>query len=149
LTSAFNALARWREEIFSANERCLTKALDETAAAQRALGWPDHVIVAAREHLLKASKVQTHMIDQVMDAWEQRLKSPDATGVPEAFQMPPIRGAPLRDPVSGVMQLAEMTLAPFRLWIQAAELWQRSWTAAVSGAAEPRELPPAKKAERT
>lgn len=147
LIGAFSALAHWRDEIFSVNERCLTKALDEMGTAQRALGWPDHVIVSVKDHLLKASKIQTHMIDQVMDAWEQRLKSPYApAGVPETFklQMPSIGGVPFADPLSGMTHLTEMTLAPFRLWMQAAELWQRSWTAAMSGVAKPRELPPTK-----
>lgn len=147
LIGAFSALAHWRDEVFSVNERCLTKALDEMGSAQRALGWPDHVVVSAREHLLKVSKIQTHMIDQVMDAWEQRLKSLDApAAIAEAFklQMPSIGGGPFTDPLAGMAHLAELTLAPFRLWMQAAEVWQRSWTVAVSGVAKPRELPPTK-----
>jgi hypothetical protein len=149
LTGAFNALAHWRDEIFSANERCLTKALDEMAAAQRALGWPDPVVDAARDHLLKASKMQAHMIDQVMDAWEQQLKSPQGpTGVPRTFQlrMRALPGPVFADPVSEMTRLAEATLVPFRLWMQAAEMWQRNWTVVMSGLAEPTRPPPARKA---
>jgi hypothetical protein len=144
VASAFEALEQWRDEIFSANDRCLTKVLDQMAAAHRAVGWPDHVTAAAREHLLKASKVQTQMIDQVMDAWERRLKSEEvARSLPEglAFQMPAFS-----DPVSEMMRLGEMTLVPFKLWIQAAEAWQRNWAAAMSGSAEQRSPPPTKKA---
>jgi cellobiose-specific phosphotransferase system component IIA len=144
VTSAFEALEQWRDEIFSANDRCLTKALDQMAAAHRAMGWPDHVTAAAREHLLKASKVQTHMIAQVMDGWERQLKSQDVCrGVPAGltFQVPGFS-----DPVSEMVRLAEMTLVPFKLWIQAAEAWQRNWAAAMSGSAQLRSPPPAKKA---
>jgi hypothetical protein len=142
LTGAFNALAHWRDEIFSANERCLTKAVDEMAAAQRALGWPDHAIVAAREHLLKASKIQAHMIDQVMDAWEQQLKSSEGpAGIPRTFElrMRALSGSAIADPVSEMMRLTEATLIPFRLWLQTAEMWQRNWSAAVSGLSERQE----------
>jgi cellobiose-specific phosphotransferase system component IIA len=146
VTSAFEALDQWRDEIFSANERCLTNVLDQMAAAHRAVGWPDHVTAAAREHLLKASKVQTQMIDQVMDEWERRLKSQDiARSLPEGltFQMPAFS-----DPVSEMMRLGEMTLVPFKLWIQVAEAWQRNWAAAMSGSTERRSPPPTKEAAR-
>jgi hypothetical protein len=141
VTSAFEALEQWRDEIFSANDRCFTKVLDQMAVAHRAMGWPDHVTAAAREQLLKASKVQTHMIDEVMDAWEQQLKS--QAGAPEGlgFQGLPFSGSPFVYPVSEMILLGEMTLVPFKAWIQAAEAWQRNWAAAMSGFAE--QQPPA------
>jgi hypothetical protein len=143
VTSAFEALDQWRDEIFSANERCLTHVMDQMVAAHRAAGWPDHAAAAAREHLIKVSKMQTQMIDQVMDAWERRLKSQDvARSLPEelTFQMPGFS-----DPVSEIMRLGEMTLVPFKLWIQAAEAWQRNWAAAVLGSEDLRSPPSAKK----
>jgi hypothetical protein len=142
VTHAFEALEQWRDEIFSANERCLTKVLDQMAAAHRAMGWPDHVTAAAKEHLLKASKIQTHMIDQVMDAWEQQLKS--QRGAPEALRLPAVSGSPFIDPASEMMRLGEMTLAPFKLWMEVAEAWQRTWAAAMSRSAE-RHSPPGSK----
>jgi hypothetical protein len=145
VTNAFEAMERWRDEIFSANDRCLTNVLDQVAAAHRAMGWPEHVTAAAREHFLKASKVETHMIDQVMDAWEQQLK---AQGGPEGlkFRMPVLSGSPFPDPVSEMVRLGQMTLVPFKLWIEVAEAWQRNWAAAMSGSTELRPPPPTKKA---
>ncbi len=139
--SAFDALGQWRGEISSANDRYLTKALDQMAVAQRAMGWPDHVTAGAREHLLKASKMQAQTIDQVMNAWEQQLKSSNASsGVPEGlrFQSP--------DPVSEMMRFGEMTFAPFKLWMQAAEMWQHNWAAVMSGSVDPRPSRSIKKA---
>jgi len=148
VTGAFEVLEQWRDDIFSANERHLTKVIDQMAAAQRAMGWPDQFTAAAREHLLKASKMQTQMIDQVMDAWEKQLKSGN---VPLGlslegfkFQAPPFFGSAFTDPMSDIMRLQEMTLAPFKLWIQAAEMWQRNWADVVSGSAEPRPSRPIK-----
>ena len=149
VTGAFEALEQWRDDIFSANERHLTKVLDRLAATQRATGWPDQFATAAGEHLLKASKMQTHMIDQVMDAWEHRLKTPDVPlALPEGFksQTSPSFGAAFTDPMSEMMRLHEMTLAPFKLWIQAAEMWQRSWADLMSASAKPRPSRPIKKA---
>jgi hypothetical protein len=36
-------LRQWSNEINATNDRYLTKALDRIAAAERAMGWPDHV----------------------------------------------------------------------------------------------------------
>lgn len=80
-----DALREWRNEIRAANDRCSTKAIDRMAAAQRAMGWPDHIgagdsvalaggmhyfllFTAARDSLLKASKLQTDVIDKVAEA---------------------------------------------------------------------------------
>jgi hypothetical protein len=149
VTTAFEALEQWRDEIFSVNERHLSKVLDQVAPLQRAMGWPDQVTAAAREHLTKASKTQTYMIDQVMDAWEHQLKSADITsGLPESFkfQGPPLFGSAFFDPVSEMMRLQELTLAPFKLWIQAAETWQRNWAGVMSSTADSRPSRPIKKA---
>ena len=146
VTGAFEALEQWRDEIFSANDRCLTKVLDEMAAAHREMGWPDHVTAAAKEHLLKASKIQTHMIDQVMDAWEQQLKSQRVGPEELRLLMPAFSGSTFIDPVSEMMRLGEMTLVPFKLWIQVAEAWQRNWAAAMSGRTELQSPPSTRKA---
>jgi len=44
------------------------------------------------------------------------------------------------------MRLHELTLAPFKLWIQAAEMWQRNWASALSGSTELRPSRPVKRA---
>jgi hypothetical protein len=79
-----DALRQWRNDIDAVNDRCLTKAIERMAAAQRAMGWPDHVstgdvalagrmhyfllFTSVRESLLKASKLQTDVIDKVAEA---------------------------------------------------------------------------------
>ena len=147
--SAFDALGQWRGEISSANDRYLTKVFDQMAVAQRAMGWPEHIAAGARESLLQASKMQAQTIDQVMNAWEQQLKAANASsGVPEGlrFQSPAVSGSAFTDPMSEMMRLGEMTFAPFKLWMQAAEMWQHNWAAIMSGSVEPRPPRPIKKA---
>jgi hypothetical protein len=137
VTAAFDALAHWRNEIFAANERCLTNVLDRVTDAHRALGWPEQVTAAAKEHFLKASKMQAHMIDQAMDAWQQQLKSHTArSGVPGFIFQAPV-ASQFTIPASEMMRFSEMTLAPFKLWMEVAETWQRTWMAAMSGGAFP------------
>ena len=118
--AAFDALTNWRDEIETANERCLGKVLDQTSAVARSMGWPDQAIRATREALENASKAQTQLIDQIMEGWKRQLKSPTAPmGIPRSFagQIP---GLPTSIPEFN-------PLAPWTFWLQAAEMWQRAW----------------------
>ena len=81
------------------------------------MGWPDQAVSTTREYLEKTSKVQVEMIDQIMDGWKQQLKSATAQ---MAF------------PGSFTGQIPEAmpefsAFAPWNLWLQAAEMWQRTW----------------------
>jgi hypothetical protein len=142
VTSAFEAMEKWRDEIVAVNERHLEKALDLVAGSQRALGWPDHVTTATREYLLKASKIQTQMIGEVMDAWQKQLKSfASVPSLPEAFrfQMPAPSGSARKDSGADMTRFQDLTLmTPFMLWMQAAEMWQRNWAQAMTGSYESR-----------
>jgi hypothetical protein len=103
-----------------ANDRYLTKVIDRVVAAPQAQGWPNSVTVATREHLLRAAKVQTQMIDQLMDDWEHQLKSKATSLDPSMLRM-------TSDPMSEMMRLGEMTLTPLKIWLNAAEACQRTW----------------------
>jgi len=140
VAGAFDALAQWRDEISAANQRCLATAVDQMAAAQRAIGWPEPVIAAAREPLLKTAQAQTQMIDQITDAWEQQLKSVhDVSGIAHAVRpRAPLPGSsPFADPMSDMARLSEMALVPFKLWVQVAEQWRRNWVDLMSLRAGP------------
>jgi hypothetical protein len=139
---AFNAVSHWRDEISAANDRCLTKVLDQVVAAQRAQGWPNNVTAATREHLLKASKIQTQVIDQLMGQWEQQLESKDALPDWSMSRM----SSTTMDPASEMMRLGEITLTPFKIWLQVAEAWQRSWADAIRGASEAQQARPTQRA---
>ena len=125
VVAAFNTLANWRDEIETANERCLGKVLDQTSTVARSLGWPEQAIQTTRQFLEKTSKTQVEMIDQIMDGWKQQLKSATAPmAIPRAFagQMP--GQASSMFPVN----MPEFNpFAPWTFWLQAAEMWQRTW----------------------
>jgi hypothetical protein len=85
MVQTLDALQQWSNEIRAANDHCLTKVIDHMAAAQRAVGWPDHATAATGEGepgimhyfllftvvhdtLQEACKLQTHVIDKVAEA---------------------------------------------------------------------------------
>jgi hypothetical protein len=80
------------------------------------MGWSDEAVKATRQYLQNASTAQTQLIDQLMEGWKQQLKSPIA---PMAFPRS------LTGPASGVQAFG--AFAPWTIWLQAAEMWQRTW----------------------
>src|SRR5262245_29806217 len=129
LVAAFDALSNWRDELESANERCLGKALDQTSAVARSMGWPDEAVVTTREYLQNTSKAQIQLIDQLMEGWKQQLKSPLAP-----MAIPRSLTAQVSGP-SGLTMASAMrdfsAFAPWNFWLQAAEMWQRTWMSEV------------------
>jgi hypothetical protein len=117
--SALDALSAWRDELDNVNKRYLGKVLDQTSAAARSMGWPDEAIRATGEYLEKVSTVQTSMIDQITDGWEHQLSSTSApTAMPRS----------LLGPVPGIGAMPQFNpLEPWKFWLQAAEMWQRTW----------------------
>jgi hypothetical protein len=124
VVATFDALSNWRDEIETVNERCVKKVLDQTSTVARSMGWPDQAIRMTREYLQNASKVQTEMIDQMMEGWKQQLKSPTAPmAIPRSFagEIPGL----LPGSASGTPEFNPM--APWAFWMQAAEAWQKAW----------------------
>ena len=101
------------------------------------MGWPEQVTAAAKEHLLKASKMQSDVIERAMDVWQQQQKSQTARSSVPGFLFQTSVPSQFTVPASEMMRFGEMTLAPFRLWMEVAETWQRTWMAAMSGGAFP------------
>ena len=117
----FDALSKWRDEVGSSTERYSEMILEKMVAAATAMGWPKEVVEASRVYLVQTSKMQTHMIDQLMDAWQAQVKSP----LPGRFvaQLQPYSVMGL-GPRSGI--------EPVQLWMEAAQMWQRNWASAFS-----------------
>jgi hypothetical protein len=149
VAEAFDALEHWRNETRAANERCLTMVFDQVAHAHRALGWPEQVTNAAKEHFLKASNIQSQMIEQAMELWQQQLKAQNwRSGVPGSLLQPP-RPSQFTLPTSEMAGLGETALTPFMLWIEVAKAWQRAWISTMAGGAlpEPSSMASSRRAE--
>lgn len=144
--AAFDALTQWRDEMAKANENYSQKVFEQMAQASRAMGWPENMIDQARAQMQEASRMQLHMMDQLMDAWSKQIKSPDMT-MPspndfmeqmKRFQQMSAGGMPGMPGMSGMPGMGAMpgmtgmAMAPFQMWMQAAEMWQRNMATAMS-----------------
>jgi hypothetical protein len=113
IKAVFGALSEWRDEVTAGTERYGETVLAKMAEAARALGWPNEIVDASHKQFVQASKAQTHLIEQMMDAWEKQLTDPSS----EAFL----------SVLPGTSQNPAM-----ELWWQTAQLWQQNWTRAIS-----------------
>jgi hypothetical protein len=124
INAVIDALSEWREEVTTSTERFSETVLDKMATAARAAGWPDDLVKSSRAQLIHMSKMQAQMIDRLMEAWQEQMKSP----LPGQFL------SDLR-PFGSAFQFApgmEMATAPLEFWMQAAEAWQRNLASAWS-----------------
>jgi len=128
LTAAFEAMETWRDDVHATNDRHLPKLLDQMTAVQRAMGWPPHWSANGREHLLTASKMQTQMIDQITETWKRALKSPGALQGATMLPIPESSASGSNEPMMEMIRLWETMFPPFKLWMQAAEMYQRQLT---------------------
>ncbi len=147
LTSAFDALNTWRSEVAAAAEKHSVKVYDKMSAAAKIMGWPPELVDLTRQQMEQANKMQLQMIDQVMDVWEAQVKNPGMFQMPGANQggnpfaafdmsnmmkdMPQFPGMPNINE-RGAMDFSNMSTAPLQFWMQAADMWQKSWQQALS-----------------
>ena len=117
IEAVFDALSTWRHEIGVCAERHSETVLDKMGAAARALGWPKELVEASHKHLAQASKMQMHVIDQLMDAWQKQLTSPTSDQFIAQLSTLPSPG---------------YTATPIDFWMQTAEMWRRNWESALS-----------------
>ena len=121
--AVFDALSEWRDEVSASTERYSETVLDKMGAAARALGWPKELVEASHKHLAQASKMQLHMLDQLMDTWKKQLTAPASDQFTAQLRM---------FPSTGFGAMPEAMSAPLDFWMQAAEMWQRNWASALS-----------------
>src|SRR5215471_21724349 len=75
---AFDAMSTSRTQIVN-NEKNIEAVIDKVAAGAKALGWPEEIVDATRAQMETMNEMQLQLMDQVMDAWEQQIKSPNAS----------------------------------------------------------------------
>jgi hypothetical protein len=82
VNAAFDAMSTWRIETAKNSEQVIEKL----PAAARALGWPEQIVDTTRAQMQSSSKMMIQTMDQMMDAWEEQIKSPNPmTGAPSAM----------------------------------------------------------------
>lgn len=133
VNAAFDAMSTWRIETANNNEKNSEQVIEKLAAAARALCWPEQIVDATRAQMQSITKMQIQTIDQMMDAWEEQIKSP-MTDFPAAM-LSKLKSLPSVSPAgswpnAGAFQMAATN--PLQFWMQFAEQWQKAWADATA-----------------
>jgi hypothetical protein len=78
--------------------------------------------------------MQIQMMDHMMDAWEEQIKSPNPMTAPSAM-LSTLKSLPSVSPAGTLLNADAFSLAamnPMQLWIQLAEQWQKAWADAIA-----------------
>ena len=136
LNAAFDAMSTWRIETARNSEKNSEQVIEKMAAAAQALGWPNEIVDGIRAQIQGITRMQIQMMDHIMDAWEEQIKSPNPMG---SFPSAMLSKLNSLSPAGGRPD-GTAAMNPFQFWIQIAEQWQRastdamaSWTKAGGG----------------
>jgi len=125
VNDAFDAMSAWRIEAAKNNEKNSEQVIEKLAAAARALGWPEQIVDATRAQMQSITKMQIQTMDQMMDAWEEQIKSPNPmTGSPMLSKLKPLPGVGPAGAWPSANALAATN--PMQFWMQWVEQWQKA-----------------------
>lgn len=136
VNAAFEAMAAWRAETVKNSEQCLEKVMVRMAEAARALGWPDQVVEATCGQIQALSKMQIQMIDKLMDAWAEQIK----TASPPSVMLSKLRSFSNVDSAGvwpGVDPAQIAAMNPLLVSLQIMEQWQKTWADAAASWPKP------------
>jgi hypothetical protein len=130
VNAALKSMSDWRNEIADTSQKNGRQVIEKMAAAAKAMGWPEQIVDAMRTQLQSISSLQIKTMDQMMDAWEEQIKSPNAmTASPSAMLAKlksfPDLGINASWPSTDAMQKAAAN--PLQFWMQMAEHSQKAW----------------------
>jgi len=129
VNAAFDAMSAWRTETVSNGEKSFEQVVDKMAAAARAMGWPNQIVDATRRQMQAITKMQVEMMDHLMDAWEEEIKSPSQSSA----MLSKLKSMPNLGSIGSWPGGAQMAaFNPFGLYMQVAEQWQKAWTDAMT-----------------
>ena len=134
VNAAFDAMSTWRMETANNSEKNSRQVIEKMAAAARALGWPEQIVDATRTQLQSVTKMQIQMMDHMMDAWEEQIKSPNPMTASSAM-LSTLKPLPSISPAGTWSNADAFSLAamnPLQFWMQLAEQWQKAWADALA-----------------
>ena len=102
VNTAFDAMSAWRIDIANSNEKNSEQVIEKMAAAARALGWPEQIVDATRAQLHSITKMQIQIIDQMMDIWQEQIKSPNPMAATSAM-LSKLKSLPGASPATAVL----------------------------------------------
>jgi hypothetical protein len=98
-----------------------------------AMGWPEQIVDATSAQLQSITKMQIQMIDQMMDIWEEQIKSPNPMTASSAM-LSKLKSPPGASPAGtwpNANAFAGAAMNPMQFWVQVAEQWQKAWADAM------------------
>jgi hypothetical protein len=123
VTAAFDEMSTWRTETLTNSEKRFEQVMEKMAEAARALGWPEQVVDAIRSQIQNITKMQIQTIDQIMDVWEEQIKSPN----PSQPILSRLKSFPTLRPVDAWSSAPEMaSMNPLQIYMQFVEQWQKA-----------------------
>jgi hypothetical protein len=126
ISEAFEAMSTSSSDMAASSE----KVIERLANVAEVLGWPDSVVRSISEPIRNATKMQTDMIQRVMDACEAQMSSPNPMARVPSEMLAQMKSWP------DVFQLGgwsssesfnELTSNPVQFWMHVGEQWQKSW----------------------
>jgi hypothetical protein len=121
VNAAFDAMTTWRTEIQDGGE----EVIEKMAEAARALGWPTQIVDTATAQLQSVTKMQVQVMDKIMDAWQEQIKSPNPSAALSKLKSLPSSGPADGWPFANASQMAAMN--PFEIYLQVTQQWQKAW----------------------
>jgi hypothetical protein len=122
-------MSTWRTETAKVSDKNREEVIEKMVAAARALGWPEEIVETTRAQMQTMTKMQIQTMDQIMDAWEEQIKSvsplTNAAAILSKLRTLPGSGAAGSLSDAGAMN-------PFQFWVEFAEQWQKASAEAMS-----------------
>jgi len=129
VNDAFDAMSAWRIEAAKNNEKNSEHVIERLAAAARALGWPEQIVDATRAQMQGITKMQIQTMDQMMDAWEEQIRSPNPMAGSPSAMLSKLTSLPGAIPAGSWPSANALGATnPMEFWMQWAEQWQKAWT---------------------
>jgi hypothetical protein len=124
VNAAFDAMSTWRTETVKNSEN-FERVIDKMAEAARALGWPQQIADATRVQMESVAKMRIQMMDKMIDAWEEQIKSPSSpSALLFKLKSLPTFSATGNWPRALTSQMTAFN--PFGVYMQIAEQWQKA-----------------------
>ena len=117
------------------SEKNSEQVIEKMAAAAQVLGWPEQIVDASRAQMQSITKMQIQTMDQMMDAWEEQIKSPNPMTASPSAMLLKLKPLPSISPAGSwpnadTFQMAAMN--PMQFWMQVADQWQKACTDAMA-----------------
>ena len=129
VNAAFDAMSSWRIETAKSSEKNSEQVIEKMAAAARALGWPAEIVDAIGAQMQGITKLQIQTMDQIMDVWEEQIKTPNPMTASPAAMLSKLKSWPGFGP-AGSWPSADISqtgaMNPLQIWMQLAEQWQKA-----------------------